>query len=222
MTATLLAFDTSAAHCTAALLAGGDLRVHRFEEMAKGQAERLFPLIEEVLAEAGLGYGELSAIAVGTGPGNFTGIRISVSAARGLALALGRPAIGVSALEAAAFGTEGPVLAAVDARRGKAYVEGFGTEAAIPAQLREIAELPAGFAGASARCIGSGAQEVAARIGATVAPPAAPLAEAIARIAADRLARDPAACARHRPAPLYLRAADAAPARDAPPALLDP
>jgi hypothetical protein len=79
----LLAFDTSAAHCAAALLCDGVVSV-KSESMDKGQAERLMPLLEEVLAEAGLDWHDLAAVAVGTGPGNFTGVRIAVAAARGL------------------------------------------------------------------------------------------------------------------------------------------
>jgi len=62
------------------------------EPMVRGQAERLFPMIEDLLLSAGVTWPEIDTIGVGTGPGNFTGIRISVSAARGLALALGIPA----------------------------------------------------------------------------------------------------------------------------------
>ena len=71
--------------------------------MEKGQAERLMPLISELLAEAGVVLADVTAIAVGTGPGNFTGVRIAVAAARGLALGLGVPAIGVTRLEALAL-----------------------------------------------------------------------------------------------------------------------
>ena len=66
--------------------------------MAKGQAERLMPMLEELLAEAGIAWRIFAPLAVGTGPGNFTGVRISVAAARGLALGLGIPAIGVTRL----------------------------------------------------------------------------------------------------------------------------
>lgn len=100
----ILAFDTSAAHCAAALLSGDRLLALRTEPMEKGQAERLMPLLEEVLAEGSLGWADLDALAVGTGPGNFTGVRIAVAAARGLALALGKPALGVSRFEALALG----------------------------------------------------------------------------------------------------------------------
>ena len=102
--APLLAFDTSAAHCAAALLWRGKIVASVREEMSKGQAERLMPLLAGMLAGAGLGWRDLGAVAVGIGPGNFTGIRIAVSAARGLALGLGKPAIGVSQFEALALG----------------------------------------------------------------------------------------------------------------------
>ena len=100
----LLAFDTSAAHCAAALLSGDQIIASVEEPMNKGQGERLLGLCAEVLASADVTYSDLTAIGVGIGPGNFTGIRIAVSAARGLALGLGVPAIGVSHLQALAFG----------------------------------------------------------------------------------------------------------------------
>jgi tRNA threonylcarbamoyladenosine biosynthesis protein TsaB len=100
----ILAFDTSAAHCAAALLSGGRVRARREEAMAKGQAERLMPMLEEVLDEAGVAWAGLDAVAVCVGPGNFTGLRLSVAAARGLALSLGKPAVGVTRFEALAEG----------------------------------------------------------------------------------------------------------------------
>src|SRR6056297_2365432 len=77
----ILAFDTSAAHCAAAIVSGDTILARRDEEMARGQAERLMPLLAELLAEAGLAWSDLAALGVGTGPGNFTGIRIAVAAA---------------------------------------------------------------------------------------------------------------------------------------------
>ena len=94
----ILGFDTSAAHCAAALLSGETIVAVAAEEMARGQGERIMVLLEEVLSQGGVGWAALSALGVGTGPGNFTGIRISVSAARGLALGLGIPAVGVTGL----------------------------------------------------------------------------------------------------------------------------
>ena len=87
----VLGFDTSVAHCAAALISGGQLVEAALEPMESGQSERLMPLLEGVLARAGIGWRDLVAVGVGTGPGNFTGVRISVAAARGLALGLGVP-----------------------------------------------------------------------------------------------------------------------------------
>ena len=96
----ILAFDTSGPHCAAALMQGDTVLASLTEEMSRGQAERLMPLLEEILAAGGVNWRDLDVLAVGIGPGNFTGIRIAVSAARGLALGLGIPAIGVSTLDA--------------------------------------------------------------------------------------------------------------------------
>lgn len=113
----LLAFDTSAKHCAVALSADEALTV-RVEEMDRGQAERLMPLLEEVLRDANLSWSDLGAIGVGVGPGNFTGIRISVAAARGLALGLGIPAVGVSGFDALTAAGLDPVI---PAPRDKSY-----------------------------------------------------------------------------------------------------
>ncbi|MGY3438207.1 MULTISPECIES: tRNA (adenosine(37)-N6)-threonylcarbamoyltransferase complex dimerization subunit type 1 TsaB [unclassified Marinovum] len=201
----VLGFDTSAAQCAAALLCGDRILASRAEDMTRGQAERLFPLLEEVLAEGGATWRDLAALGVGTGPGNFTGIRISVAAARGLALSLGIPAVGVTALEAAAFCLPTPVTALIDARRDRAYAQSFPDGA--PA-LVEIADL-----GPDTVVTGPGAPLMPQS---TQIPPAMPIAEAIARIAADRFQTETKS-----PAPLYIRPADAAPARDAPPVILD-
>ncbi len=196
----VLAFDTSGTFCAACLLLPDGRVILREEAMAKGQAERLVPMLEEVLAEGGIGWRDLARIAVGTGPGNFTGVRIAVAAARGLALGLGVPAVGVTRLEALALGLPRPCRVVEDARGGLAYVQDFPGGAAA---LVELAALPA-FAGA----------RTGGLAGAGALPPALPLAEAIARIGA---ARAPGA----RPAPFYLRAADAAPPSDPPPVILD-
>jgi tRNA threonylcarbamoyl adenosine modification protein YeaZ len=207
-----LAFDTSAAHCAAALLKDGSLVAACVEEMSKGQAERLMPLLEEVLSSAGIGWTDLSAIGVGTGPGNFTGIRISVSAARGLALSLGVPAVGVSVFDALALDLPQPVLASVDARRGQVYGQRVGGAKTPSPQTA----LPEAFAGqAPATCVGHDSEALAAAIGGTEAQPLFPLAEAIARLAHLRFPTET-----QRPAPLYIREADAAPPRDPAPVLL--
>ncbi|MEO1919717.1 MAG: tRNA (adenosine(37)-N6)-threonylcarbamoyltransferase complex dimerization subunit type 1 TsaB [Paracoccaceae bacterium] len=121
----ILSFDTSAAHCAAALVSGDQILGAMSEPLQKGQAERLIPMLEEVLADAGKGWADVNLIAVGIGPGNFTGVRIAVSAARGLAFSLGVPAVGVSVFEALAFGTKGVVKVSRDARRGMVFSQGF-------------------------------------------------------------------------------------------------
>lgn len=182
--------------------------------MDKGQAERLMPMLEAVLAGAGLGWGDLTALAVGIGPGNFTGVRIAVAAARGLALGLGIPAHGVGALEALAFGLPRPVLATLDARQGRTYLQLFTSSEHHAAELIEP-DAPIGrFARPGLSVTGDPAAAIAPELGARILAQPMGLAEAMARIAALRPV--PAL----RPAPLYLRAADAAPSRDAPPVIL--
>ena len=211
---TVLAFDTSAAHCAAALLSGGQILATRQEDMARGQAERLMPLLQEMLAEAGVALADLDAIGVGVGPGNFTGIRISVSAARGLALSLGVPAIGVSLLEAAAYGTDGPVLASLNAPRDRLYLQRFHPDTPRGPALVEDAEVP-DWALPGMTCIGQDSAALGQRLGLPHVDPRCAPVTAIARIAASRLGTP-----QPRPAPLYLRKADAAPPADPPPRIL--
>ncbi|MGP6086935.1 tRNA (adenosine(37)-N6)-threonylcarbamoyltransferase complex dimerization subunit type 1 TsaB [Antarctobacter jejuensis] len=209
----VLAFDTSAAHCAAALLCGPMVLASRHEEMKRGQAERLMPLLEELLEEADRNWSDLDAIGVGIGPGNFTGIRISVSAARGLALGLGIPAVGVSILDALALDA-GFVLTAVEAPRGTLYSQIPGGQ---PVQS-SLEEMPLPPARAEANVIGHRAEEIAARTGGLVLQAKYPLAEAIARKAMRRMHN----VSLPRPAPLYIRPADAAPSRDTKAVILDP
>lgn len=210
----LLAFDTSAAHCAAALLSGDQIIASVEEPMNKGQGERLLGLCAEVLASADVAYSDLTAIGVGIGPGNFTGIRIAVSAARGLALGLEVPAIGVSHLQALAFGHDGVVISSIDARQDKLFVQVFGTMDDRDPVMCGLDDLPSVPSRADPVCVGHQADMIAALCNGTALPPRMPVAEATARIAATKLGkRTP------RPAPLYLRPADAAPARDTPPAI---
>jgi tRNA threonylcarbamoyl adenosine modification protein YeaZ len=186
----------------------------RSEPMATGQAERLIPMLEEVLAGAGVAWRDLTALGVGVGPGNFTGVRIAVAAARGLALGLGIPAHGVSGLEALAFGLPRPCLASLDARQGRLYLQGFGTENAAP-QLATPDSLPDGLSAPGLTIIGHAGEMLAGRLGGKAGAQPLPLATAMALVASRRPATDT-----RRPAPLYLRPADAAPPREAPPVIL--
>lgn len=184
----LIAFDTASAHCAAAVFADGAVTT-RVDEMSRGQAEHLMPMLTEMLRHAGIEWRDLDGIGVGIGPGNFTGIRISVAAARGLTLGLGKPGIGVSAFDAQRFGRQNVALA-LPAPRGQAYVQ-VGQSA--PALLQP-ADIPPQTAPLK---------------------PAADMIADLARVAVQRI-DNPGP----RPAPMYLRPADAAPARDAAPLIL--
>lgn len=220
MTSLLLAIDTAFERCSAGLL---DLRsgaiVGRAEpEIGKGHAERLMGVVEEVLASASVGYEDIARIAVTVGPGSFTGLRVGVSAARGLALALGVPAVGVTTLEALAaphVGGGRPILSVLDAKRGEVYAALFGADGALleapralPPQALQafIAGLPGdrtiGLVGTGAAIAEAVLQPRASEV---LTDEARVDVAVLARLAAGRQAGEP-------PRPLYLRGADAKPA----------
>ncbi|SMX22774.1 tRNA (adenosine(37)-N6)-threonylcarbamoyltransferase complex dimerization subunit type 1 TsaB [Boseongicola aestuarii] len=232
----ILAFDTSGPHCAAALLIDDKIVQSRFEEMKRGQAEQLMPMLEELLQAEGAVWEELDAIAVGVGPGNFTGIRIGVSAARGLALALQVPAIGVSAFEiargpASRGGPEHQIVTLNGVRDtvflqrfrsghpvDEPFLLGSGRNSWLDTDLPVLpvgTELIGPFAENLMLALGMGAQKLYPFRSADIDWPRA--SSVLARIAAEKLS-DAANIA--PPAPLYVRAADAAPASDAPPVIL--
>lgn len=137
---TLLAIDTAGPRLQLALLLGERVE-STSEEMAQGHAERLFPALAELLARSGKTYADLKRVAVTTGPGSFTGVRIGLSAARGLGLALGIPVIGVPTLFAISLQASCDALAVLlDAKRGEAYFQLFsgpGIPVGEPALLPE-------------------------------------------------------------------------------------
>lgn len=212
----ILGFDTSGPWCGALLLQGDEVLADFYEDMPKGQAEALLPVLEGCLERGGATWSDLSAIGVGVGPGNFTGIRISVAAARGLALSLGVPAVGVDLLDALALGAEGPMISSLSAPREHVYVAGFGTHAKIAKQMIALVDVPADWAEPGLKCVGTGAVALAAPLRIDVAPAKYAPGSAVARIAAQRWQSDTA-----RPTPLYLKPPDAAPSRDTAPMMLD-
>jgi tRNA threonylcarbamoyladenosine biosynthesis protein TsaB len=131
----LLAIDTTGPGCAVALRRPGHADVFVRETMARGQAERLAPMVEEVLARAGLAPRDLDRIGVCTGPGSFAGSRIGVAFARGLALATGAECVGISRLAwtVADAGIAGKALAVHDARRGDVVVQAFDGGKALAA-----------------------------------------------------------------------------------------
>lgn len=203
----VLSIDSCLGACSAAVLDDDRVLAARAEPMMRGHQERLAPLVQEIMAEAGIGFDRLDRIGVTLGPGSFTGLRVGLAFAEGLAAALAIPLVGVGSLEAMVFGLRGYVVAAVDARREQVYLQLFrgGLPLSEPAalSLAEADRLIGGH-GLPDRLIGSGAALLgasypAARIDAAPAPDPV----AIARLAATGAPSDGA------PKPLYLRAPDA-------------
>jgi tRNA threonylcarbamoyladenosine biosynthesis protein TsaB len=195
----VLAFDTSGPALSAAAAESGGRGVlaWRREELARGHAERLLPMLREVLAGVGWGWADVGLVAVTRGPGSFTGLRAGVAVARALGLSLGCPVLGLGTLEVVAHAAAGagrPLLAVLDARRGEVYAQRFAADGSAegPPEL-----LPAGTVAEA-----SGV-EVADR-----APDARDLAAlALARLADGAARPGPGAGLR----PLYVRQPDARP-----------
>lgn len=219
----ILAIDTALDACAAAVLDTGTSQLIARESLAmkRGHAEALMPLIARVMSQAALPFSALDRIAVTTGPGSFTGLRVGISAARGLALAAGKPVVGLTTLSAYAAPVvsesgEYPVISAIDARHDHLYfqvVSGNGS-ALVPPQVAPIDEVLAAKQFGSPHIVGNAADMLAARWPADalqpfkVDPQPAPDIAWVAWLGAA--ASPNAAPAR----PFYLRAPDAKPAQD--------
>jgi tRNA threonylcarbamoyladenosine biosynthesis protein TsaB len=190
----ILALDASLAQCSAALWQDGVVLAERVVAGDRGHAASLPPLAAAVLAEAGLAAAAVDALAAVIGPGSFTGIRTALALAEGLALATGRPLIGVTtgeALRAAlpAADRAGPVWAGIDNRRGRVVLERFGPDAPpVALALDDLPPAPPGLV-----LVGDAAPQLlaalAARGGAArLGGVALPCAGAAASVAAARLA----------------------------------
>lgn len=217
----ILAFDCAGAGCAAALLADGTVLAARSVVAERGHAQLLIPLLSKLLDEAGLAFGDVDRFAVTTGPGSFTGIRVALAAAHGLALGTGKPIIGVTVFEAMAAAMRTiptRLLVAIDSRRAELFVQMFDRERK---PLTEPAMLPpeavAGWAGPGELTLtGDAAGLVAPHLAGLIAPlsngrPPADWAARVepaivGRLAEDRPVGPP-------PAPFYLRAPDAVPAK---------
>lgn len=219
-----LGIDTLGRQCAVALWRGdvakGELTAKIAEPMQRGHAEALLPMVRVVMDEAGEDFSAIDRVAASRGPGSFTGLRIGLAAARGLALALGRPALGVSRLEAMAAGyfarhrqESSPLVVAIDARRGQLYVQVFSSgidpwNSRSPARVIDIENVAGILPRDRITVLGSGAELLlrsgeSAGIQGGIAEAGGDTVDWIARIGS---ARDPAA---HAAAPLYLRAPDA-------------
>jgi tRNA threonylcarbamoyl adenosine modification protein YeaZ len=214
----VLAIDTALEACSAAVLDTGAVSAHDSLPMQRGHAEALMPLIARVMQRAGAAFAELDRIAVTTGPGSFTGLRVGIAAARGLALAAGKPAVGITTLAAyaAPFIADDdslPVVAAIDARHEHVYLQVFGPggRTLVTPRLLPLHEALRVAATGSPRIVGTAANVLAAawplgeRLPRAVEQRAAPDIDWVARLGA--LAADTSAPVK----PLYLRAPDAQP-----------
>lgn len=147
----VLAIDTTTAACSAAVYADGDVSGYRSDIIGRGHAELLMPMIKTVMGEAGTGFDTLDGFAVTRGPGSFTGVRVGLATARGLALAAARPLFGMTTLTALAASVpprevgEQIIVAAIDARRDQVYVEPFTSQgrSLLPAVALSADAVPA-------------------------------------------------------------------------------
>lgn len=204
----ILAIDTCLGASSVAILDGDIVRAARSEPMTRGHQERIGVIAREVAAEAGVKFADLTRIAVTIGPGSFTGLRVGLSFAKGLATALSIPCVGVNTLEALAVlpDATGLVAGVLDAKMGQVYLQVFdGGKALMAPDALEVgvaaARLAELYSGGPATLVGSGAPLVAdVLLDAMVLTPAYPDPVAVARLAAARPAPT------HSPRPLYLRA----------------
>jgi tRNA threonylcarbamoyl adenosine modification protein YeaZ len=176
------------------------------------------PLIARVMDQAGAEFAGLDRIAVTTGPGSFTGLRVGISAARGIALAAGKPAVGLSTLAGFAAphiaeDDNSAVVAVIDARHEHVYMQvfGIGGKSVVPPRIAPLKEAVRAAMAAPSRIVGSGAELVAAQWPADEPPPV--LDEQLGAPDIGWIARLGAAAAEGHgpPKPLYLRAPDAQP-----------
>lgn len=216
----VLAIDTALAACSAAVLdtVYGGMIASESLPMMRGHAEALLPLLQRVMDEANLNYPDIDRIAVTTGPGSFTGVRVGIAAARGIALAADRPAVGVSTLSAyaaphIAADDKVPVVAAIDARHAQVYLQSFGPggRTFTAPRLATLHEAVLAASEAPSCIVGSAAQLVADALAEAGVATAAVDARAAPDIA--WVARMGAVIGQEQqpPKPQYLRAPDAQP-----------
>jgi tRNA threonylcarbamoyl adenosine modification protein YeaZ len=214
----ILAIDTALEACSAAVLDTREgVLARESKPMTRGHAEALMPLVRRVVEQASVDFAALDRIAVTVGPGSFTGLRVGIAAARGIALAAGKPAVGITTLAAFAaplFAVDEslPVVVAIDARHGHVYLQAYGPGGRTLvsprlASLRDVLRL-CGASGAP-RLVGTAAALVASEWPARERPPlfvdqrGAPDIDWIAQLGAA------APESTEHPKPLYLRAPDA-------------
>jgi tRNA threonylcarbamoyl adenosine modification protein YeaZ len=216
----ILAIDTALEACSAAVLDSelGAVTAHESLPMQRGHAEALMPLIARVMEQGKLAFAALDRIAVTVGPGSFTGLRVGIAAARGLALAAAKPAVGLSTLAAfaapfiAADDTQA-VVAAVDARHDHVYLQVFGPggRTLVAPRLAALRDALRLCATGAPRLTGTAANLLAAAWPAGEKPPSVVEQRAAPDIAWVAKLGAAAVDTGLPPKPLYLRAPDAQP-----------
>lgn len=219
----ILAIDTALDACAVAVLDTDRSRLiaQAYEPMKRGHAEALMPMIGIVIKQSGVEFAELDRIAVTTGPGSFTGLRVGLSAARGIALAAGTPAVGVTTLTAYAAplvteNGEYPIIAAIDARHDQVYyqvVAGDGSSLVRP-RLAPIEEALAAARYGAPRLVGNAAAILAQRWPDDAARPAEVDPKPAPEIAWVGWLGAAVTPDNARARPFYLRAPDAKPQTD--------
>jgi tRNA threonylcarbamoyladenosine biosynthesis protein TsaB len=215
----VLAIDTALEVCAAAVLdTESGLLAREAIPMVRGHAEALMPLVARVMSQSGLEFAGLDRIAVTVGPGSFTGLRVGVAAARGLALAAGKPAVGLTTLAAyaaphVAADDALPLISVIDARNDQVYMQLFGPggRTIIQPRIATVRDAVRAASAGPARVVGTGAELVVAAWPAGDPPP--PLVDAARAPAIEWVAHLGAATTQTQalPKPLYLRAPDAQP-----------
>ena len=210
----ILAVDTALGACSVAVIEGERTLAHRFVLMERGHAEALAPMVQETVRAAGMEFADVDRLAVTTGPGTFTGQRVGIAFMRGLRVALNKPLVGITTLDAMAAAaleeSGGNSAAAIhDARRGEAYLGILSRDAILlPPTLVVLDDVPAQisrFAMGDVALAGTAAETTAQTMGsrAQLTSIRQPDAFWVAHLAAR--SAEPA----EPPQPLYLRAPDA-------------
>jgi tRNA threonylcarbamoyladenosine biosynthesis protein TsaB len=219
----ILAIDTALDACSAAVLDTDASKIvaQESQPMKRGHAEALMPLLARVMKVSGVAFASLDRIAVTTGPGSFTGLRVGLSAARGIALAAGKPVVGLTTLTAyaAPIVTENgahPIISAIDARHDHVYFQVVGGDGSslIRPQVAPIAEALAASKFGAPHLVGNAANILAGRWPADAPPPFRidpQTAPDIAWVAWLGAAVSPEMAPAR---PYYLRAPDAKPPKD--------
>lgn len=224
----ILSFDTTLAACSVACVAvdpdsgNVDILAASRKAMARGHAEALVPMIERTMADTGIEFAQLDRIAVTTGPGSFTGLRVGIATARGLGLALGIPVTGVVTLDALARDfvdanpdSPKPFAILLDARRGQLYIRNYDTDgiASDDPSVCDVADAADRIVSTDCLLVGPGSGLLVANApdgfahGGIVPLPFADGPSAVNVAKAAALTPPPA----RPPSPLYLRPADVKP-----------